>query len=236
MTTEHPNPPEQPLRKGERTRLRILRATGQLFSARPPGDIRLDDIAHEAGVSVGTIYTYFPNREALLLAFTADAYNILDAGREELLALESPMQRVYRAGEIYMEMAIQRPAFVRFMMTRGLQPSDDAELAQVNELVAHRVRTMVLESGADLHKAMEIGEIPVAPVDEMIVMLFGLWNGLAGLVVRADQTAIPPELAWRAVERSRSILRRAVAHEFEHKEAPPTSWEVHPPGQGDTAA
>lgn len=122
--------------------------------------------------------------------------------------------------------ALERPSYVRFMMTRGLQPSDDAELAQINEKVSRRVREMVLQAGVDLREAMEIGEIPPAPIDELAVMLFALWNGMAGLVVRADETAIPSELAWRALERSRVLLRRAVAHEFEHPgEAPLASWE-----------
>lgn len=225
MVSEDPEPGARPLRKGERTRLRILHAAGQLFATRRPADIRLEDIAHEAGVSTATIYNYFPNREALLLALMADAYDAMDEHREEMRALPSPMARVYRAGELYLDMAIRRPAFVRFMMTRGLQPSGDPELAEINALMAGRLRQMVLESGADLHQAMQAGEIPVAPVDEMIVMMFALWNGLAGLIVRADQTAIPPDLALRAVERSRLLLRRAVAHEFEHEDAPPASWE-----------
>lgn len=230
MTPDASQTEERPLRKGERTRLRILRATGQLFASQPPGSIKMDDIAYEAKVSIGTVYNYFPNREAVLLAFTADAYTVLDRYREETRLLKSPMQRVYRAGDSYMEFAIEKPTFVRFMMTRGLQPSDDAELAQINEAVSSRIREMVLQAGADLKEAMDIGEIPVSPIDELTVMLFALWNGMAGLVVRADGTAIPPDLAWRALERSRIVLRRAVAQEFEHPgEAPLASWEVAAP-------
>ncbi len=229
MTPDTGSTDDRPLRKGERTRQTILRATGQLFSSQPPATIKMDDIAYAAGVSIGTVYNYFPNRDALLLAFTADAYDVLDRYREEISALKSPMARVYRHGDTYMEFAIERPSFVRFMMTRGLQPSDDAELAQINERVARRVREMVMQSAVDLREAMEIGELPVAPVDELAVMLFALWNGMAALVVRADETAIPPELAWRALERSRVMLRRAVAYELEHPgEAPLASWERPP--------
>lgn len=216
---------ERPLRKGERTRLQILRAAGQLFSSQPPTSIKMDDIAYEAKVAVGTLYNYFPSKEALLLAFTADSYAVLDAYREGIDALPSPMQRVYAAGDAYLQFAIERPTFVRFMMARGLQPSDDDSLAEVNEKVSGRIREMVMQSAVDLQQAMKEGEFPPAPIDELVVMLFGLWNGAVGLVVRADETAIPPELAWRAMERSRTILHRAVAHEREHPEPPASPWE-----------
>lgn len=220
-----PSPTERPLRKGERTRQQILRAAGQLFVIQPPSSIKMEDLAYAANVSVGTLYNYFSSKDALLLAFTADAYDVLDKYRAEVDSLASPLQRVYAAGDAYLQFAIERPAFVRFMMARGLQPSDDPMLAQVNERVSSRIRDMVMHGAIDLREAMQAGEVPVAPIDEMMVMLFGLWNGVAGMVVRADETAIPPEVAKRALERSRTLLHRAIAHEFEHPEEPPLPWE-----------
>lgn len=227
VTPDTPNAPDadRPLRKGERTRLQILRAAGQLFAAQPPSAVKMDDIAYAANVSVGTLYNYFPSKEALLLAFTADAYDVLEKYRAGIRDLPSPIQRVYAAGDAYLQFVIDRPAFLRFMMARGLQPSDDPALADVNERTSARVRELIVQAGVDLREAMQIGEVPVMPIDEFVVMLFGLWNGIAGMVVRADGTAIPPELAWRAVERSRVILARAIAHEFAVPEAPPAPWE-----------
>ncbi|MFT4035085.1 MAG: TetR/AcrR family transcriptional regulator [Patulibacter sp.] len=222
-------PPERPLRKGERTRLHIMRVATQLFSSQPPSSIKMDDIAYAAKVSVGTLYNYFPSRDALLLAFTTEAYDVLERYRADVSKLPSPLQRVYAAGDAYLQFAIERPAFVRYMIAQGLQPVEDEELAEMNERASRRVRELVMQAAIDLREAMQAGEMPAAPVDELVVMLFGMWNGIVGLVVRADETRIPPELAQRAVARSRELLHRAILHEFANSGPPPAPWEREAP-------
>jgi AcrR family transcriptional regulator len=51
------NPEERPQQ--------IVEAAFEVFGARGLAEARLDDIAKRAGVSKGTIYLYFPNKEAL---------------------------------------------------------------------------------------------------------------------------------------------------------------------------
>src|SRR3954453_20190092 len=56
----------QPLRKdAERNRQRILDAARELFAKRGLG-VTLNDIAHHAGVGVGTVYRRFPDKEGLV--------------------------------------------------------------------------------------------------------------------------------------------------------------------------
>jgi AcrR family transcriptional regulator len=56
----------RPLRKdAERNRRRILEAAREVFAARGLG-VSLDEIAHHAGVGVGTVYRRFPDKEALI--------------------------------------------------------------------------------------------------------------------------------------------------------------------------
>lgn len=58
----------RPLRRdAERNRLRILGAAHEVFAARGI-DVTLDDIAHHAGLAVGTVYRRFPSREHLVEA------------------------------------------------------------------------------------------------------------------------------------------------------------------------
>src|SRR4051794_30959513 len=57
---------EQPLRKdAERNRERILEAARELFAERGLG-VTLNDVAHHAGVGVGTVYRRFPDKELLI--------------------------------------------------------------------------------------------------------------------------------------------------------------------------
>src|SRR3954449_6931317 len=57
---------EHPLRKdAERNRQRILDAARELFAERGLG-VTLNDVAHHAGVGVGTVYRRFPDKEMLI--------------------------------------------------------------------------------------------------------------------------------------------------------------------------
>ena len=62
MTPDDP----RPLRvDAERNRLRILDAARELFAQRGLG-VTLNDIAHHAGVGVGTVYRRFPDKNRLI--------------------------------------------------------------------------------------------------------------------------------------------------------------------------
>jgi AcrR family transcriptional regulator len=63
---DDPASPERPLRKdAERNRRRILDAARELFAERGLG-VTLNDIAHHAGVGVGTVYRRFPDKTELI--------------------------------------------------------------------------------------------------------------------------------------------------------------------------
>src|SRR5690606_26131780 len=74
-------PVEQPtnaLTKGERTRARVMEAGRRIFEERGYIDSRVSDIVAEAGIAVGSFYTYFASREALFLTLVRDFYTHLD--------------------------------------------------------------------------------------------------------------------------------------------------------------
>lgn len=57
---------DRPLRRdAERNRLRILEAAAELFQEQGLG-VTLNDIAHHAGVGVGTVYRRYPDKELLI--------------------------------------------------------------------------------------------------------------------------------------------------------------------------
>ncbi|BBZ35612.1 TetR family transcriptional regulator [Mycolicibacterium confluentis] len=82
---ETPDATERPLRKdAERNRQRILEAARDLFATRGL-EPHLNDIAHHAGVGVGTIYRRFSTKEELLEALFEDAlHQLADVAEEGL--------------------------------------------------------------------------------------------------------------------------------------------------------
>lgn len=57
--------PATPLTKGQRTRARLLEAARRVFEEHGYLDARIVDIAAEAGIAVGSFYTYFSSKEDL---------------------------------------------------------------------------------------------------------------------------------------------------------------------------
>jgi AcrR family transcriptional regulator len=52
--------------RGQRTRDALVRAARTVFEERGYSDTTMSDVAEAAGVSHGTVYTYFPSQESLL--------------------------------------------------------------------------------------------------------------------------------------------------------------------------
>jgi AcrR family transcriptional regulator len=49
---------------------RILVAAAHVFDERGYGATTTNDIADEAGVAIGSLYQYFPNKDAILIELT----------------------------------------------------------------------------------------------------------------------------------------------------------------------
>ena len=58
-------------------RNRILDVAAELFATRPFHKVLLNDVAVEAAVGKGTLYTYFENKEALFLAVLYSSFEKL---------------------------------------------------------------------------------------------------------------------------------------------------------------
>ncbi|MBK7641893.1 MAG: TetR/AcrR family transcriptional regulator [Planctomycetes bacterium] len=67
----------------EQKRRRILAAAAGLFAERPFHDVRLEEVAAQAGVGKGTIYIYFPGKEELYLALVDEGFTQLVAQLSE---------------------------------------------------------------------------------------------------------------------------------------------------------
>lgn len=81
---------DKPLRRdAERNRQRILDAAGELFAERGLG-VTLNDIAHHAGVGVGTVYRRFPDKTELIEELFEQRIEALVALADEAAADPDP--------------------------------------------------------------------------------------------------------------------------------------------------
>jgi AcrR family transcriptional regulator len=72
--------------RSRRTVERILDAATRIFHEQGYAGATTNDIADEAGVSVGSLYQYFPNKDALLFALTQRHIETTTTGLSELLS------------------------------------------------------------------------------------------------------------------------------------------------------
>ncbi|GIM91023.1 TetR/AcrR family transcriptional regulator [Paractinoplanes toevensis] len=73
-----------------RNRQRIIDAATRVLTAAGPDPVKIEDIAHEAGVGVGTLYRNFPSREALVEEVYRSELDRLCALAEQLVANLAP--------------------------------------------------------------------------------------------------------------------------------------------------
>ena len=99
-------------------RERILAAALKLFAHEPYQAVTMDRVAASAGVAKGTLYLYFPSKDALYLGVLSDgldsAYQIQQATADPKLPV---VERVRRSIAVTVEFYDQRRDFLRFYAT-----------------------------------------------------------------------------------------------------------------------
>jgi AcrR family transcriptional regulator len=172
---------ERPLRKdAERNRQRILDAARELFAERGLG-VTLNDIAHHAGVGVGTVYRRFPDKAQLV-------DGLFEQRLRELLALADAARAEadpWRALSGFLEQALELQA-----ADRGLKDLLLGAPGALERVAA--IRAELLPRVAELvERAQTAGALrtDVAAEDLGVVQL------MAGAVIDAGH-GVAPEL-WR---------------------------------------
>lgn len=129
-------------RRSRETVAVILQAAGQILREHGPGGFNTNRIAERAGVSVGTLYGYFANKQAILTALArellqADEHHVQQAldqtpGPDPLVAILSALFQRHAT----------EPAFRRTVLTAYLGAGLGEEASQqtrlrIAELAAH---------------------------------------------------------------------------------------------------
>lgn len=103
--------PQRPRRADAiRNRARLLQAADEVFAERGVG-VTLDDVAHHAGVGVGTVYRHFPGKDELIDAVFEQNFAAMAEAAEAATTGEDPWQALVE----YFEFACERMAGSRGM-------------------------------------------------------------------------------------------------------------------------
>lgn len=171
----------QPLRRdAERNRLRILEAARELFAERGLG-VTLNDIAHHAGVGVGTVYRRFPDKGVLIDTLFQEQLDGWQRLFEEGLDDPDPWHAIVTVHE----RALELWAHNRGLKEIVLGAPQASELATRQRAQLHPLAAKLIE------RAQAAGEVrPDATTQD-----FGVVLVMVGAVMDAAED-VDPEL-WR---------------------------------------
>lgn len=190
-------------RRRERTRTLLLDAAERLMSQRAPEEIRVEDVATEAGISPASVYVHFGTKDALLAAVTERVLAVAtDALRAAYAAQASPLERFAGVGAAYLRLLLDHPAVVKYLTVTG----ERGPSTTVEDDVVVGFSVLRREFEQSIREAVEAGAIREVDPELMSYFLFGAWNGVAALALRRDALALRPERVEQAVIEAGLVL------------------------------
>jgi AcrR family transcriptional regulator len=198
-----------------RTRDALVRAARQLLAGHPVDAVAIDDIVQAAGVSKGSFYNHFPNKDALVRLIASD----IRSGIEQAVAIanegvDDPARRTARAVCVYLRYAIDEPERANVLVRiHGGHTSIAAPLNQglvddiAGGLASGRFAIATLESG--MLYVLGVAHVALARLtqDRSLPLAVGLAQQMCALLLRGLGLA-RPEAEAIAAQAADEIVRR----------------------------
>lgn len=183
-------PPKRRVPAQERSRRRVedlLDAAAKLVVTHGVESLTTRDIAAEAGVPVASLYQYFADKEALLLALAArdmdemDAQVVSDLAGVEVLSVDSLVRTTMQA---FVSVYHRRRAFVEIYLRGRTNPAVSRFGREHNARVAEMLRAFAIDAGiADPELPLHVAVLAVEVGDRVFQLAFErTWGGDAALV------------------------------------------------------
>jgi len=176
------------------SRAALMAAARQCFAARGYFNVRIADVAKQAGMSQGSIYWYFASKEELLKAVLAEAFESLGAVMANAAATPGDArQKLERLLNGLLEYAQEGSQFTSIMISLMGQTNEDmfARLGfEMDDIGLGYTQALL----SILTQAQTEGIIPAEhdPL-ALTMMFFSLFNGL-NLVYGQEWLSLPPEM------------------------------------------
>lgn len=134
-------------------RTRIIQATLKVIAETGPAAAKLADIAEQAGISYGTLYRLFPNRNELLLAAMLQQTAVMQHDWEQAAAEPDPLQRLIQIALAPVRRVEENPTVGRdlFFAIQGAPQAIEGaerETARLMELALRLIRDAVRDAHA----------------------------------------------------------------------------------------
>jgi TetR/AcrR family transcriptional regulator len=186
-------------RRKARTESAILDAAERHFLERGYESAKVDDIAHDADVAVGSLYNHFGGKESLYRALLERALDLFEAYMDEdrnpdLTALEQVLDTAGRLARF----ARERPGQMRLLCLVDPAGTND-ELAEVSRRVAKAMADRERRTAALIEVAIRRGQVRPVGARDAAAFLWSAWKGMLTLGPRAERAAPGRDRELRAL-------------------------------------
>jgi AcrR family transcriptional regulator len=212
---------ERASRRRARTREQLLDIAERAFTASSYQDVRMDDLADEADISVGSIYGHFGSKDGLYLALRERAAEqMADYLGQGVRPEYSPLERVLACGDAYLRFHLEHPGLFRFLAFDRVAPqagqSDDALRAEVGD----RLAEVITWFERLVEEAIDSGEAD-AGYDARLVsrFLWAAWNGVVALSLRGDELALTDDDVAACLQMGRRLVNEGLTAPAHRDEA-----------------
>lgn len=150
-----------------------------MFAERGLAASRLDDIAKHAGLSKGTIYLYFPNKEELFREVVRSSVIAFIARAEEFVAVEpDPIKALERWMDGFWKW-LRSPVFhaLNRLLTTELSSFPDLQAFYATEVIerAQRLVRGTLERGMDSGVLRRMDPLVASRMLSSLFVMHGMW-------------------------------------------------------------
>lgn len=182
------------------SRRRILATAGELFAQKGYFNVRMAEIAHQAGMSPGNIYWYFPGKEDVLKAILEDFFATFEGMLVQVeTSSGSALERLQRLVEGQLSILEQygdRVTIFLSILGHG-GPALMKELGFDTVAIGMRFHQHLQPV---LQAAIQEGVIPPAEPNALAVFIFSFFNGMQ-ITYGQDWKQIPAPMITQAVLR-----------------------------------
>lgn len=172
------------------TRQTLLKAAAEEFARQGYDPANINTISTKAGFAKGTIYNYFPSKQALLLALIDSiAQEHLEYMRSAILSVDAPtgrLERFFQAGFEYVASHMQR-ARVMFNTINSSNQEQKEYCFRAYQPMFKLVAEQILSPG------MQQGIFRQAELEPTVILLMTVYLGTASQVDQQGHPWLDPK-------------------------------------------
>lgn len=168
-------------RRSSETVAAILEAAARILEVSGLDDYNTNAIAERAGVSIGSLYQYFPGKDAITRKLIAREMMVLRDGLEGVDDLPSGRIALQRLVEVAVNNQLKRPVLARVLDLEEARLPPDEDVERLAEQMAQILRRCLA--------ATDLPEAARAP--EAMGDLIAIIKGMVDAAGRRGETNIP---------------------------------------------